>query len=104
MTPEEQREFVEQCEKKFANRYTDEDPEYKRVAATVRNGGTAPPMLPPREQHFNRDRHHDHHRGGDRGDYRSRDYQRRDDRYDHQRHGGYHDRDRNEHRHHHHRY
>merc|ERR1712004_725081 len=102
MTPEELKEFVEQCETKFANRYSDKDPEYKRVAATVQSGGTPPPMIASRpRQHYDQDRNNDHHRGGGDHHHRNRDHYRRDD---HRRGGGDHHRDRSENRHHHNRY
>merc|ERR1712004_487220 len=97
MTPEELKDFVEQCETKFADRYSDKDPEYKRVAATVQSGGTPPPMIASRpRQHYDQGRNNDH---------RNRDHYRRDDRYDHHRRGGSeHHRDRSENRHHHNRH
>ena len=84
MSPEELKTFVENCEKKFATRYSEEDKEYKRVLDTVKNGGTAPPTVELRQEHRNDrfDRNRDHNRRDYHDQNRDRSYHRRDDRRD----------------------
>ena len=47
MSPEEAAAFVKECEEKFANRYTEKDPEYARVCKTLTTG-SVPPLIPHR--------------------------------------------------------
>jgi len=101
---DEQQEFLAQCEKEFADRYTEADKEY---AQFLRSPYVHPPCLHPWPRFSNRrggdDRfQHGHQRGREEGNYSS--YREREDRgYSHHRgqgeshshnHGSY----RNEHR------
>ena len=57
MSPEECAAFVKECEEKFANRYTEKDPEYARVCKNLITP-SVPPLIPPRPRlafyHVNR--------------------------------------------------
>ncbi|XP_065223400.1 uncharacterized protein ZC262.2-like [Planococcus citri] len=102
---EQQQNFIDECEKLFANRYTDEDAEYKSISESSIGD---PPILDPwygkpkrnfnwsgrrddrrRDDHFRNDRRDD--RRGDR--YRNFDDNRRRDGYRNDRRDGYHNRD-----------
>ena len=89
MTPEEAEEFVKECEKKFADRYTGKDPEYDRVCRTLDSGGSVPPTIVGDTGHRQRG-NNDHHRSS---------WDRDQDRH---RHG--HHQDRRHYGHHHQRY
>ena len=45
MTPEETDKFLQEMEKKFANRYTEKDSEYARVTKTLQQGSSQPPLI-----------------------------------------------------------
>lgn len=87
----EQKNFLEECLVEFANRYTDEDEEYKKV---YDRGITAPPIMSPwsgrprltARRSGNRNSYQNRHDGGrndrdryDRNNYESR--YSRNDRY-----------------------
>lgn len=56
----EQSKFLEECEEEFAERYTDEDPEYKKV---LEEGIPSPPIVYPWNRQF---RYNNRNRSGPR--------------------------------------
>ncbi|KAJ8940036.1 hypothetical protein NQ314_010867 [Rhamnusium bicolor] len=72
----EQKEFLEECNLEFSERFTDSDLEYKKI---YESGIPPPPIMCPwyLRNRYNRDRagssqYNDHHRNNDR--LRNRDY------------------------------
>lgn len=74
MTPEESSKFVEDCEKKFASRYTEKDGEYARVCKNT--GSSIPPLMENKPRQHQDQRHHHHYRNHDQN-HGGRHYQRR---------------------------
>jgi len=74
MSPEESAQFVQDCEKKFASRYTENDGEYARVCK--QSGASIPPLMEnkPRQHGHNDSRYQRSH---DQYHARHQSYQRR---------------------------
>lgn len=84
MTPEEAKDFVEKCNRDYANRYSDKDSDYVQVASNV--GKSEPPIIKiefrnqdrdyhhhqrnPHYQNHNRSHHSNHHHRDNRDNYR----------------------------------
>jgi len=73
MSPEEASQFVEQCNKEFANRYSSKDMDYEQVSNNV--GKSQPPLIIPKVQSNQRNydhqnyHHNNHHRSHHRDNY-----------------------------------
>ena len=76
MSQEEAQAFMAECEKKYADRYTDKEQEYARVKRNL-DKGVEPPVIVPkprqhgnhddqRRSHYHQNSHHQRHYNRDR--------------------------------------